>query len=54
MGRVFLLLQDFKYFILIMLLMLLIVIFWIPLKILSIFFEDKITRQFIKLFFRFD
>lgn len=54
MNRLLLLLQDFKYFILIMLLMLLIVIFWIPLKILSVFFKDKITRGFIKLFFRFD
>ena len=54
MKRLRLLLLDFKYFFLIMLLILMIAIFWIPLKILEIFFKDKFTRSFANFFMRFD
>lgn len=42
--------EDFTTFFLIMLMMLLVVMLFIPLKFLSLFFGDKITRCFVKLF----
>ncbi len=54
MRKFLLILNDFKYFTLIMLLLLAIVISWIPLMFLGIFLKDKAKRGFVWLFSKFD
>lgn len=48
------LLMDFKYSSMIILLVYMIVLCWIPLKILGLFFGDACTRGFCNLFKKFD
>ena len=49
-----LLLKDFKYFTLIILLLLAVVLVWVPVKILSLFFKERPARAFVALFEKFD